>query len=134
MTAPFLSEGCEGSEWALLCQQLQLHPAPGPGSRCSLESWQPSSGTDRLPGRRLPQSREEGGLRSPSRAWPRWFLGAALRFARLSVVSRHLKEDKMGAGRCGGEVLANLQAFKIGTLKAYVWGRVEVLVEVEGRE
>jgi len=57
-----------------------------------------------------------------------------LRFARLSVVSRHLKEDKMGAGRCGGEVLANLQAFKIGTLKAYFWGRVEVLVEVEGRE
>lgn len=57
-----------------------------------------------------------------------------MRFARLSVVSRHLKEDKMGAGRCGGEVLANLQAFKIGSLKAYFWGRVEVLVEVEGRE
>lgn len=34
----------------------------------------------------------------------------------------------------GREVLANLQAFKIGTLKDYVWGRVEVLVEVGGRE
>ena len=63
---------------------------------------------------------EPGGERTagPSRAWPRWWLGAALRFARLSLGSRHLKEDKLGAVR-GGRVLANLvQAFKIGTLKA----------------
>lgn len=43
----------------------------------------------------------------------------------------------MGAGAGGGgrEVLAKPASFqKIGTLKGYVWGRIEVLVEVGGRE
>ena len=71
----------------------------------------------------------EGRAAKPQPSLASLVSSAVLRFARLAVVSRHLKEEKMEK-----KILANLQAFKIRILKAYVWGKVEVLVAVGRRK
>lgn len=121
---------------AALPALLQLHPAPERSGRGSPGSWRPSSKDRQITAQAA--AAEPGGKRPAeplqSAAFrvcaPRVLLvsSAVLRFAWPAVVSRRLKEEKIG-----GEIWQTTQAFKIWILKAYVWGKVEVL-EALGRE